>query len=96
MKTFKEFTQQLDEKFSNKEYVIDQLSNSMEHYDETSFAMHMKRETGIDQSVFRNIYKAYSKLSPQVKNQNAYGWDKWLDQFSRLLPFGWGGADGLK
>ena len=86
----------LAEKFTNKEYVIDQLSNSMENYDETSFAMHMKRETGIDQSVFRAIYKSWKKLSGQVKNQNAYGWDKWLDQFSRLLPFGWDGADGLK
>ncbi len=96
MKKYTELVNELTEKFTNKEYVIDQLSNSMEHYDETSFAMHMKRETGIDQSVFRAIYKSWSKLSGQVKNQNAYGWDKWLDQFSRLLPFGWGGADGLK
>ena len=81
MQTFKNFTQKLDEKFSDIEYVIDQLINSMEHYDEKSWIEHMSSETDLPSDVLREIWKEWVELSGQVKGQNAYGWKKWLDRF---------------
>ena len=81
MKKFKDFTKQLDEKFTDIEYVIDQLINSMEHYDEKSWIEHMSSETDLPSDVLREIWKEWVELSGQVKGQNAYGWKKWLERF---------------
>jgi len=69
----------LNEKFSDFEYVIDQLINSMEHYDEKSWVEHMSSETDIPPDILREIWKEWAELSGQVKGQNAYGWKKWLE-----------------
>ena len=69
----------LVEKFTDIEFVIDQLSNSMEFFDEDEFVEFISSETSISEDVLRNIYKDYQKLSAQIKNQNADGWEKWLE-----------------
>ncbi len=83
MKTYKELTnyQSCNENFSDGEYLTDQLMNSMEYYDERGWIKHMKSETNISANVLRKIWKEWKKLSGQVKRQNAYGWEKWLERF---------------
>ena len=71
----------LVEKFTDIEFVIDQLSNSMEFFDEDEFVEFISSETSISEDVLRNIYQDYQKLSAQVKGQNAYGWEKWLEGY---------------
>ena len=61
--------------------MIDQLINSMEHYDEKSWIEHMSSETDLPPDVLREIWKEWIELSGQVKGQNAYGWEKWLEKF---------------
>ena len=84
MKKYSEFVNELTEKFSDLEYLIDQLSNSMEHYDEKGFVDHMSSETNISSDVLKKIYQDYQKLSTQVKNQNVYGWEQWLKTYSGI------------
>ena len=81
MGNFEKFvrSKQLNEKFSDIEYVIDQLINSMEHYDEKSWVEQMSSETDLPPDVLRAIWKEWVELSGQVKGQNAYGWKKWLE-----------------
>jgi hypothetical protein len=43
-------------------FVIDQLSNSMEHYDEKEFVDHMSKETNYDANNLKKVFKAYWKL----------------------------------
>ena len=81
MKKYSELNNELTEKFSDLEYLIDQLSNSMDHYDEKGFVDHMSSETRISSDVLKKIYQDYQKLSTQVKNQNAYGWEQWLKAY---------------
>ena len=52
MKKYSELVNELTEKFSDLEYLIDQLSNSMEHYDEKGFVDHMSSETNISSDGF--------------------------------------------
>jgi len=71
----------LVEKFTDVEFVVDQLVNSMEFFDEDEFVEFISSQTNIPEDVLRNIYQDYQKLSIQVKNQNAYGWEKWLEGY---------------
>jgi len=71
----------LTEKFTDVEFVIDQLVNSMEFFDEDEFVEFISSQTNIPENVLRTIYQDYQKLSAQVKNQNAYGWEKWLEGY---------------
>ena len=71
----------LVEKFTDVEFVIDQLVNSMEFFDENEFVEFISSQTSISDKVLRTIYKDYQKLSAQVKGQNAYGWEKWLEGY---------------
>ena len=71
----------LTEKLSDIEFVIDQLANSMEFFDEDEFVEFISSQTNISEDVLRTIYQDYQKLSAQVKNQNAYGWEKWLEGY---------------
>ena len=105
MENFERFVRerQLNEKFSDIEYVIDQLINSMEHYDEKSWIEHMSSETDLPPDVLREIWKEWIELSGQVKGQNAYGWEKWLEKFemwsliyrTELVLFSLGFISGL-
>tara|TARA_B100000745_G_C20070643_1_gene365460 strand:- start:184 stop:726 length:543 start_codon:yes stop_codon:yes gene_type:complete len=71
----------LVEKSGDIDFVIDQLSNSMEFFDEDEFVEFISSQTNVSEDVLRNIYQDYQKLSIQVKNQNAYGWEKWLEGY---------------
>jgi len=43
-------------------FVIDQLTNSMEHYDEKEFVDHMSKETNYDANQLKKVFKAYWKI----------------------------------
>ena len=43
-------------------FVIDQLSNSMEHYDEKEFVSHMSKETKYNASSLKKVFNAYWDL----------------------------------
>jgi hypothetical protein len=43
-------------------FVIDQLSNAMEHYDEKEFVSHMSKETNYDASKLKKVFNAYWKM----------------------------------
>ena len=53
----------------------------MEHFSEDDFVEFMGDEIKMPPEIASNIFKDYWKLSPQVRNQNAYGWKKWLEQY---------------
>ena len=72
---------ELNELFSDVDFLIDQLSNSMEFYNEDEFVEFMSDEIKISPEIASEIFNDYLKLSPQVRNQNAYGWKKWLEKY---------------
>jgi hypothetical protein len=72
---------QLKEMFSDVDFLIDQLSNSMEHFTEKEFVEFMHDEIQMSPQVSKQIFVDYWKLSAQVRNQNAYGWKKWLETY---------------
>ena len=72
---------QLDEMFSDVDFVIDQLSNSMEHFSEDDFVEFMGDEIKMPPEIASKIFNDYWDLSAQVRNQNAYGWKKWLEKY---------------
>jgi hypothetical protein len=43
-------------------FVIDQLANSMEHYDEKEFVSHMSKETNYDANKLKKVFNAYWKV----------------------------------
>lgn len=63
-------------------FLIDQLVNSMEHYNEREFVDHISGQTKFDKSVLRKIFKAYWKL-PQTKLMH---WDNtdWKDWLTKM------------
>jgi len=72
---------ELNELFSDVDFLIDQLSNSMEFYNEDEFVEFMSDEIKMSPEIASEIFNDYLKLSPQVRNQNAYGWKKWLEKY---------------
>jgi hypothetical protein len=63
-------------------FLIDQLVNSMEFYDEREFVDHIGKETGIDKNILRKIFKGYWKLSPTKTMQwSTNDWKKWLANY---------------
>ena len=72
---------ELNELFSDVDFLIDQLSNSMEYYSEDEFVEFMGDEIKMSPEIASEIFNDYLKLSPQVRNQNAYGWKKWLEKY---------------
>ena len=76
-----ESKQEINELFSDVDFLIDQLSNSMEFYNEDEFVEFMSDEIKMSPEIASEIFNDYLKLSPQVRNQNAYGWKKWLEKY---------------
>ena len=68
-----ESKKEINELFSDVDFLIDQLSNSMEFYNEDEFVEFMSDEIKMSPEVASEIFNDYWKLSPQVQNQNAYG-----------------------
>jgi hypothetical protein len=58
----REELKQVTEGLSDLEFVIDQLANSMEHYDEKEFVSHLSKETKYNASSLKKVFKAYWKL----------------------------------
>ena len=58
----KEEVQSINEGMSDLEFVIDQLANSMEHYDEKEFVSHMSKETKYNASSLKKVFNAYWDL----------------------------------
>ena len=58
----REELKQVTEGLSDLEFVIDQLANSMEYYDEKEFVSHMSKETNYDANNLKKVFKAYWKL----------------------------------
>ena len=48
-------------------FLLDQLSNSMEFYDELEFISHMSKETDISKAKLKIIWDEYWKLEPMVR-----------------------------
>jgi hypothetical protein len=71
----------LNEMFSDVDFLVDQLSNSMEHFTEDEFVKFMGDEIKMSPEIASNIFNDYWKLSAQVRNQNSYGWKKWLEAY---------------
>ena len=72
---------ELNELFSDVDFLIDKLSNSMGFYNEDEFVEFMSDEIKMSPEIASEIFNDYLKLSPQVRNQNAYGWKKWLEKY---------------
>jgi hypothetical protein len=58
----REELKQVTEGLSDLEFVIDQLANSMEHYDEKEFVKHMSKETKYNASSLKKVFNAYWDL----------------------------------
>ena len=76
-----ESKKEINELFSDVDFLIDQLGNSMEYYSEDEFVEFMGDEIKMSPEIASEIFNDYLKLSPQVRNQNAYGWKKWLEKY---------------
>ena len=59
-------------------FVIDQLVNSMEHYDEREFIKHIGKETKYSSPQLKKLYKLYYKLSPRKRFSMSFNWENWL------------------
>lgn len=58
----KEEVQPVNEGMSDLEFVIDQLANSMEHYDEKEFVKHISKETKYNANSLKKVFNAYWDL----------------------------------
>ena len=65
---------------SVEDYLVEKFTD-IEFVDEDEFVEFISSETSIPEDVLRNIYQDYQKLSAQIKNQNADGWEKWLEGY---------------
>jgi len=69
-------------KNSDLDFLIDQLVNSMEFYDEKEFVNHISKETGYGKDILRKIFKDYWKLSPVKTLQwTTNNWKQWLASY---------------
>ena len=58
----KEEVESINENMSDLEFVVDQLANSMEHYDEKEFVDHMSKETKYNANSLKKVFNAYWDL----------------------------------
>lgn len=62
-------------------FLIDQLSNSMEFYDEDEFATQIADQTDYDEDQLRNIFKAYWELGTE-KFDIMFDFEEWLESIN--------------
>jgi len=76
----REELKRVTEGLSDLEFVIDQLSNSMEHYDEREFVKHMSKETKYNAGQMKKVFQAYWKLGAMERHDMFLGGDpkSWL------------------
>ena len=76
------FREYLTEKSMNMTFLIDQLINSMEHYDEDEFMNHLNKELGIDKKILKKMFADYHKMAPMKKFKNMPDdWEKWIRKY---------------
>ncbi len=64
----KEEVQPVNENMSDLEFVVDQLANSMEHYDEKEFVDHMSKETKYNANSLKKVFNAYWDLGARERD----------------------------
>ena len=64
----KEEVQPINENMSDLEFVVDQLANSMEHYDEKEFVKHMSKETKYNANSLKKVFNAYWDLNARKRD----------------------------
>ena len=64
----KEEVQSVNENMSDLEFVVDQLANSMEHYDEKEFVKHMSTETKYNANSLKKVFNAYWDLGARERD----------------------------
>ncbi len=70
-----ESKEEINELFSDVDFLIDQLSNSMEYYSEDEFAEFMSDEIKMSPKIAKQIFNDYWKLSATDRMNN--GGDDW-------------------
>jgi flagellar hook-basal body complex protein FliE len=62
-------------------FFIDQLINSMEHYDEREFVRELGKKLEIDKKVMGRIWKNYLKVHPPLRYKwTPRHWERWLNK----------------
>ena len=69
----REELRQVTEGLSDLEFVIDQLANSMEYYDEREFVKHLSKETKFNASSLKKVFNAYWDLDPREREDMFMG-----------------------
>jgi hypothetical protein len=64
----KEEVQTINENMSDLEFVVDQLANSMEHYDEKEFVDHISKETKYNANSLKKVFNAYWDLGARERD----------------------------
>ena len=83
MKVFKQLLRELEEAaMSGLDFVIDQITNSMEFYDEEDFVELLQQELDASEEVAEKVWDAYQEMDTEDKFENsAEDWAKFLDGF---------------
>jgi len=62
-------------------FFLDQLVNSMEHYDEREFVRGLGKKLGIDSKVMKRIWKNYDKVHASFRDKwTDRHWERWLNK----------------
>lgn len=69
----------LFEHFSGEYFLVDQLSNSMEFYNEEEFVNNISSQTDYSEVQLRHIFKEYWKLEAQKRGDIMFDWKEWID-----------------
>jgi hypothetical protein len=64
----KEEVQPINENMSDLEFVVDQLANSMDYYDEKEFVEHMSKETKYNANSLKKVFNAYWDLDARKRD----------------------------
>ena len=64
----KEEVQSINENMSDLEFVVDQLANSMEYYDEKEFVKHVSKETKYNANSLKKVFNAYWDLGARERD----------------------------
>ena len=71
-----------NELFSDTDFLIDQLSNSMEYYSKNDFVEFMGSELNMTPKVSKDIFDGYWELSAMDRMMNGIGdWKVFLTKF---------------
>ena len=83
MKVFKQLLRELKEAaMSGLDFVIDQITNSMEFYDEEDFVELLQQELDASEEVAEKVWDAYQEMDTEDKFENSVeDWAKFLDGF---------------